>query len=491
MSVVLTFLINTIFNLIVGLIVAKFLGPAEYGKFALSIAVMTFGQTLAFEWIRLSAVRFYSERARIDAPNIRATLNSAFVRAALLYLPVALALAFLGPAFSLPRDLFALACVAAMANGLFDYQTALVRARFDDRLYIRVIVTKNLLALVVTTGAAWATGSARAALIAGMTTLLGSVFLWRGRLTDKSAGLKQSDPRLARHYAGYAAPIVAAIVLYQLIPLANRDLAARFFGFAETGRFALSYDLGQRAVMAIGSALDVLLFQIAVRAHDVHGAETARDQIARNIAIVFAVLAPACVGIWIVLPSIEILIVPQAFRGPFAHFLGLMLPGLFCFGLAQFSINAIFQLARKTLPLIAAALAACVADPVFILVLPRGTDASSLAIAQSLAFGVGLATLLVFASFNAPQWPRLRDLALTLIACAGMAALAGPMRALRPGLALMLTQMFFAGSFYVLIVASFDVAGLRTAFVEKAGPAAERLSRKGGLFKILLPLRLG
>lgn len=491
MSVVLTFLINTIFNLIVGLIVAKFLGPEEYGKFALAIAVMTFGQTLAFEWIRLSAVRFYSERTRIDAPNIRATLNSAFVRAVLLYAPVGLALAFLGPAFSLPRELFALACAAAIANGLFDYQTALVRAQFDDRLYFRVIVTKNVLALVVTTGAAWATGSAKAALIAGMATLLVSVFLWRARLADSAVGLKQADPRLARHYAGYAAPIVAAVVLYQLIPLANRDLAARFFGFAETGRFALSYDLGQRAVMAIGSALDVLLFQIAVRAHDVHGEETARDQIARNIAIVFAVLAPACVGIWIVLPSIEVLIVPTAFRGPFAHFLGLMLPGLFCFGLAQFSINAIFQLARKTLPLIAAALAACVADPVFILVLPRGSDASSLAIAQSLAFGVGLVTLIVFASFNTPKWPRWRDLALTLVGCAGMAALAGPMRSLRPGLALMLTQMFFAGAFYVLIVASFNVAGLRTAFIEKAVPPLRRLSGKGGLFKVLLPLRLG
>jgi O-antigen/teichoic acid export membrane protein len=491
MSVVLTFLTNTIFNLIVGLIVAKFLGPAEYGKFALAIAVMAFVQTLAFEWIRLSAIRFYSERTRREAPNIRGTLDAGFLRSGLIYGPVALAAVFLGPAFSLPRDLFALACVAAIANGLFDYQTALVRARFDDPLYIRVIVTKNVLALLVTTGAAWATGSARAALIAGMATMLGALFVWRARLADPDAGLKRFDPGLVRQYGGYAAPIVAAVVLYQLIPLANRDLATRFFGFAETGRFSLSYDLGLRAVMAIGSALDVLLFQIAVRAHDVHGAETSRDQIARNIAIVFATLAPACVGIWIVLPSIEALIVPEAFRGPFAHFLGLMLPGLFCFGLAQFSINAIFQIAHKTVPLIGAALAACIADPLFILVLPRGSDASSLAIAQSLAFAVGLVTLIVFASFNAPKWPRARDLALTVIGCAGMVALAGPMRSLRPGLVLMLTQMFFAGAFYVLIVTAFDVAGLRTLFVGKAGPLIERLSRKGGLFKVFLPLRLG
>ncbi len=44
MRVVFTFLVNTIFNLIVGLIVARFLGPEEYGSFALAIAVMIFGQ---------------------------------------------------------------------------------------------------------------------------------------------------------------------------------------------------------------------------------------------------------------------------------------------------------------------------------------------------------------------------------------------------------------------------------------------------------------
>ena len=146
-------------------------------------------------------------------------------------------------------------------------------------------------------------------------------------------------------------------MLYQLIPLANRELAARFFGFAETGRFALAYDLGLRAVSALGSALDVLLFQIAVRAHDLHGAgRRARRRSPATWPWSSPFSLPACVGLWIVLPSVEVLIVPQAYRGPFAHFLDLMLPGLFCFGLGQFALNAIFQIARKTLPVVLAAL---------------------------------------------------------------------------------------------------------------------------------------
>jgi O-antigen/teichoic acid export membrane protein len=487
MSVVLTFLINTIFNLIVGLIVAKFLGPAEYGKFALALAVMTFGQALAFEWIRQCGIRFYSERTRRETPQVRATLDAAFLALTLLFLPIALALAFFGPEISLPRELVALACVAAIANGLFDYRAALVRARFNDGLYLRLILTKNLFAMVLMAGGAWATGSAKIALIAGMSSLLGSIFLWRHGMVDGEAGREKANPQLARQYAAYALPIVAAIVLYQLIPLANRELAARFYGFAETGRFALAYDLGQRAVQAIGSALDVLLFQIAVRAHDSHGEDHGKEQVARNMAAVLAILAPACVGVWIVLPSVEALIVPEAFRGPFAHFLSLMLPGLFCLAVSQFAINAVFQISRKTWPMALAALAAVLANPLFVLALPRGNDASSLALAQSLSFAVGLVVLIGFAQANAPQWPRWRDLVLTALASGGMAALAGPLRSSPPGLALMTIQIVLGGGFYLLMVAIFDIAGLRGVFLEASRPARLWIGRKGGPFKIFLP----
>jgi hypothetical protein len=196
-------------------------------------------------------------------------------------------------------------------------------------------------------------------------------------------------------------------------------------------------------------------------------------------------LAPACVGIWIVLPSIEALIVPADYRGPFGRFLTLMLPGLFCFSLGQFSINAIFQIARKTMPMVLAALATCVADPLFVWLLPRGGDASTLALAQSLAMAVGLVVLIAFAQANRPQWPRFRDIALSVLACLGMAALAGPLRSLRPGLALMATQIVLAGSFWLLAVAGFDIAGLRSAFMSRAQPW---FARKGRVFKVFLPL---
>ena len=71
MRVLGAFLFNTLCNFGIGLIVAKFLGPAEYGRFALTLAIALTIQIALLDWIRLAAVRFYSERVRAAEPSIR------------------------------------------------------------------------------------------------------------------------------------------------------------------------------------------------------------------------------------------------------------------------------------------------------------------------------------------------------------------------------------------------------------------------------------
>ena len=81
------------------------------------------------------------------------------------------------------------------------------------------------------------------------------------------------------------------------------------------------------------------------------------------MAIVIAVVLPACTGIWLILPSIEQVIVPVAYRGPFADLLTLMMAGLFSSAIILFGVGPIFQIAKRTTPLIAAAVIACIVDP--------------------------------------------------------------------------------------------------------------------------------
>ena len=475
MRVLGAFFLNVFFNFIIGLLVAKFLGPAEYGRFALALATAMAVQTGFLDWLRHGATRFYSERTRDEEPALRATLDLAFV-VIICGISVGSALLFTsGIHFALSNGLIALALGAAVANGLFDFNTALVRARFDDRLYTRLIIVKNGLALVLTGGGAFYFGSAKMALIGGILSLSGSVVAARAALSDPYAQTHMARLSIARSVSRYAMPIVMANLLYLCIPLANRTLVALHEGFSESGQFSLAFDIGTKALQAIGSACDVLLFQIAVAAHERFGAAQSKQRIADNMAIVLAVMLPACVGIWLVLPSLQQLIVPTDYRGPFADLLTLMLPGLFCFAMILYGLNPIFQITKSTVPLIAAATAGCVTDALLLLALPRG-GAETLAIAQSGGFAVALVTLAGVACLSGPQWPRPRDIVGTCLGTAAMAAALLPLRAQEPGLDVLLEQVTAGVAIYAMVVASLDVAHLRTIVLERLRPAETRLN---------------
>ena len=467
MKVLLAFVINALFNFVIGLIVAKFLGPEEYGRFALALALGLVIQTAVFDWIRLSAIRFYSQRTRQDEPQVRATLDTAFAILAVGLTVLVGAVLMSGMEFGLSHALIGLSMATAVVNGLFDYSTGLARARFDDRQYGRLVIVKNALSLALTTGAAFIFQSAKMALLGAIVSIAGSIVTARRALTDPDTEPKRASYDLGRSYLAYALPIISANLLYLLIPFVNRSLVAKYYGFAETGQFSLAFDLGLRAVQAIGSALDVLLFQIAVAAHETHGLDRAKEQIARNITIVLAIIAPACVGVLLTLPSVEALVVPQQYRGPFGQYLTLMLPGLFALTMINFAINPIFQIQKKTLPLIAAALIGCAGTPLLVMALPRGSDASSLAIAQSGAYIAALAALIGFALASRPRWPSLRDMASITLGAGAMVGALWPMRSWTPCAQTLATQIIVGAGVYGALALALDVGGLRAPVLAK------------------------
>lgn len=76
--VCLAFVSNALFNFLVAVLVARFLGPAEFGRFAIAWAAAVLVNTAGFNWLRLSGVRFYSQRVRRERPAVRATLEVCF-----------------------------------------------------------------------------------------------------------------------------------------------------------------------------------------------------------------------------------------------------------------------------------------------------------------------------------------------------------------------------------------------------------------------------
>ncbi|GLS43884.1 lipopolysaccharide biosynthesis protein [Methylobacterium brachythecii] len=472
MAVIAAFVINSALNLLLGLLIAKMLGPADFGRFALATAGAVVLNTLLFEWLRLSTTRFYSARVREGEPWIRAGLDRAYGVLAIALTAVAALCAGLGlvidPTPESRLAVTAATAVTAVGIGVFDYHAALARARFVGGTYLKLVVWKNVFGVVLMAGTAWFFPQPVWVLLAGAASQALAVVVMRKALHDRPG---EVAPERSRHalkvFAAYGLPLIAANAIYQLMPFINRGAIAAAADFSEAGYFALAADLGSRGFSTLGTALDLLLFQLAVRAEEHHGREAAEAQISRNIGVVVALLLPCAAGYWAVTPALQQLVVPEAFRGPFALYTALLIPGLFCLSIMNFALNPIFQIRRKTSPVVAAALLGCAVNGIGLTVLPGMMGPPGIAVAQSLGLAAAVALLAARVLFGADRlsmpW---RDIGLSAAASLAMLLVLMPLRHLAPGIALPLCLgigiALYGGAVWVC-----DIAGLKALVMDR------------------------
>lgn len=467
MGIILTFALNAALNFVLGLLVAKALGPAEFGVYALVLSIGLVIGTLGFDWIKLSAARFYGERTRREAPAIRATLDACQTGLALLVAMGGLALLLLGVDPGIPALLAALAAAMGIAAGLFEYRAALARARFLDRVYVLLVLAKNGLGFVLMLAGAFLFADARLVILGNVLAVVAALAMTHRALSDRDCGPARPDWRRVPGFLAYSLPLVGANLVFQMLPLLSRAVAVAAFGFAEAGLLSLPADIGLRLVASIGSALDVFLFQLAVRREAEGGLAAAQDQVRRNLVLVSGILLPLCAWIWLVAPAFEALAVPAAFRGAFLTYLAWLLPGFLALGLVQYALNPVFQIARATRPILLAALAGLVVTGGLVLVLPRLMGPAGIAAAQSAGLVATFVVALALAMRLMPLVARRRDLAVIVVATLACLALA-PWRGGEPvttltGLTLA-TGLIVGGA-----LVAFDVAGIRGIARQFAG----------------------
>lgn len=455
-------ILNLLVNFFIGLIVAKFLGPEGFGRFAVAIGAGGLIQILFFGWLRLAAARFYSETVREERPEMRASLDAALAALIALTLGLGLLAALSEPITTLDPELAFFALAFAAANGAFEYYLALMRARFHDGAYAALIFSKNILSLGMTAGVAFATASADLTL-AGTTLSVAIPALVLRLLRNKETRAPVAPSRIVlKETLAYGLPLSLSLILFALIPLANRALGAHMNDFAEAGQLALAQDVGLKLILTIGMSMDQLLFQLAVREHEKGGRDLGQAQVAFNMTVMVGFFLPTLAGIWLVLPSFEKLIVPHEFVGDFATALHLLLPGLACYGLMTFALAPAFQIAQRTWPVIAAAAFACCVDAVLLWVLPPTWDVPMLALAQSGALVAGSVLLLLLTPLARPTWPPFRDIAGLLIATLSMIAAVWPLREMEPGFSTLGIQALIGGVIYLACVFILDIAQIRS-----------------------------
>ncbi|MFO1148731.1 MAG: lipopolysaccharide biosynthesis protein [Alsobacter sp.] len=463
----LAFLANAGLNFVLGLAIAAVLGPEEFGRYALAAAIAILVNALGFFWIANATARFYSERSRAEEPSVRATLDRALLVLGGAVILVALGVLAFWPGWGLGGDLVAIALVVGIVHGVFDYASALSRARFLQGVFARIVLVKNVLGFGMMLGAAVWLQDARAVLAALAVSTILALLPVSGVLLDKGDG--RFEPARLRTFMLYAGPHVLALAVYQFIPFINRSLLADAQGYAESGQFSLAFDTLYRIFSAIGSSLDYILFQFAVRDEDRHGSEAADRRLGKNLVIVLAALLPALVGFWMVMPALAAVMVPAAFREGFLFYGQRLLPAVIALAFVVSALNAVFQIRRRTMPIIAVAALALLVNGGLVVALPALIGQAAYPLAQSGAM------LAVLAATLALTWPvlrrvvPLRDPLLIALATGLMALALWPLRQAGLAPAVALASMLVVGAAaYAAVIAATNVGGWRDLVRDRA-----------------------
>ena len=458
MTFVAIFLVNAALSFALSLVVAQLVGPEAFGRYALALAISVVINTALFEWLRLSTTRFYSERVRRDEPQVETSLNRAYFATTALVLTSTVLLLVLGLDFGLSPGLLGAGAALGVSVGIFDYRTAQARARFLDRRYAALLIGRGTLAFAAATGAAWFWADPILVLHGSALAAVATLVLVRDRGAPPARA--NLDRALLRRFARYAVPLVAATAVYQLLPLINRAVLAGRSGFAEAGYFSLASEIATRLFQNLGSALDLALFQVAVRAEERDGAEAGERQIARNIAIIVALTCPATVGLCAVWPSFEALFVPAAFRGHVSSAMMLAVPTFAAYALVQYALNPLFQIRKRTGPVIAAAVVALAVNAGLLLI-PGAAGTTNLAAIQLAGFAAGLLAMVALAIMARAALPW-RDIALSAGAAALMGAALWPWRTMLPPVPGLISQVACGGAIYAALALALNIAGARS-----------------------------
>ena len=478
MRILFSFVLNAAGTLALGLLVAALLGPAAYGRYAVGSTVAVVLALALFDWLRLSTTRYYGETVRGTDPGLRATLDTGYLGlAALLCAGLGILLSF-GVTFGLGAALLAAAAAGGLTNGLFDFHAALARARFRDRSYAVLMLAKNGFLLALGVGAAALTHDP--AVVLGATAagaLLAFALVWRD-LGDPGARLSLARRTDIGRFARYGIPVVAANVVFQIIVLMNRSTVAAVDGYAAAGALSLATDLGLRFMLAVGAAVDTLVFQLAVRKDHDEGFPAAERQLRTNATVVIAVLTLLAVGYAMALPAFEAVLVPARYRGPFGTLSLILLPGVTLFCVGQFALNPVFQIAGRTGPVVLAALVALAADAVGLLAVPHPWGVAGIAAVHSGSLVLGSLTIVVLAHRRARVLPGQGDLARILLAALLTALVMWPLRSVTPAFAALAAATGLGAATFLGASLALDLGGLRAPavrwFARRQGRAMQR-----------------
>ena len=337
---------NGVFAIATLAVFTQLLSPAEYGIYALGMAMATVASGILFQWLNVAVGRFYPVHLDDSNKVIGVAARGFWVATA------AAALLFIG---ALPfREVFGVDHV--MVGILF---------------LITVLLGRHTLALQVVNAESrpvrygmlsWAKGGG--ALLAGFILIRYGIGA-RGALLGFLAGLVLAviafapkplmrvkfgsvDKRLAENMFRYGLPLTFNHLAIAVVDVADRFMIGSLLGVAHVAPYAVAYDLVQQSVGPILNVLFLSAFPAIVQACEATQDELARIRLHALGSRLVALGLPAAVGLGILSSDISEIIFGDDYRQDAATIMPWLAAAILVGAFKSYFLDMVFQLRHAT-----------------------------------------------------------------------------------------------------------------------------------------------
>jgi len=322
-------------------VIPRLLVPEEYTRFAMMWASGQLAAAVLFEWLRIGVVRYSTSDSR-DPRQLPEALGALYL--GVLGVAVVLAVLLLvtgdagGAIFTAGFILF-----YACAQGAFDGQQASLRARFRNVRFSITWMARSILSFILTLAAASTFSDGRFAL-AGLIISFLVASLFAGSCPRSLRWPARSSVIFLMKFGLFAA---AAGMISFALPLAARYAMVHYAGGAESAGALLAVDIAQKILMALGTAINLVLLQPVIGRVNLDPGE-GRRHMAGHLVNVVALFSAAMVMLLYANRVLVTYFVPPAFLDSYSKvsLLAVISVALVC--LKSYGLDALFAIGGKT-----------------------------------------------------------------------------------------------------------------------------------------------
>lgn len=334
-----------IVNFLALVVYTRLLTHEDFGRYSLVIAGIGLAHVVVFQWLLLVCGRFLP--AYPDQPQtVLRPVLAIFLCLSAIFALVAYGVAsiWVPPGW---HDIIPVAIILTIVQAWHELNLRLATAQLNPAHYGILSAIKAVLALLLGGLLAWVYQSANAPLIG---LILGAIVAWlvAGRSTWSGIHPRLPTREQFKEFGGYGFPLAITFSLVWITSSSDRLMIAWFLGEAQTGIYAVGYDMAQQSLGLLLTIINTAAMPLAIKALEKEGIEAAGQQMRQNGELMFALAFSGAAGLIAIEPVMIGLFVGEEFReGASTVFMWIALTAAII-GIKSFHFDIAFHLTRQS-----------------------------------------------------------------------------------------------------------------------------------------------